>query len=67
MGTYLEIFNVNVHDSSDTEFGYTVAEHLTIVDELKIICLKNHWRPKLEVFICFGCPSKIVKTDDVLS
>ena len=42
MGTYLEIFNVNVHDSSDIEFGYTVAEHLTIVDELKIICLKNH-------------------------
>lgn len=42
MGTYLEIFNVNVHDSSDIEFGYTVAEHLTIVDKLKIICLKNH-------------------------
>lgn len=41
MGTYLEIFNINVHDSSDIEFG-TVAEHLTIVDELKIICLKNH-------------------------
>lgn len=24
------------------EFGYTVAEHLTIVGELKIIRLKNH-------------------------
>ena len=32
----------NVPDSSDIEFGYTVAEHLTIVGELKIIRLKNH-------------------------
>lgn len=42
MGMYLEIFNVNVYDFFDIEFGYIVVEYLIIVDELKIICLKNY-------------------------
>lgn len=41
MGIYLEIFNVNVYDFFDIEFGYIVVEYLIIVDEL-IICLKNY-------------------------